>query len=146
MSFSPRKARTALYLSGGLDEYNDLLARLGQYKTGKGCLYLRRVDDVDREVLREIVVRSQRLARPVTVAADPSAVGSPGRRRLASNQASCEVELCFQHVAALGAVQLPRRQGTVLANHLRAGKAASMRVRTSSSSSGSTANDVRSRS
>lgn len=70
-SLSPRAARTGLRLGGGLDEYNDLRARLGQYTTGKGCLYLRRVDAVDREVLREIV------GAVVTLMA---AVVLPGRR------------------------------------------------------------------
>ena len=62
VGFSPRKSRTAVYLTGALERYDDLLARLGPHTTGKGCLYVKRVDDVDREVLREMVVRSQRLA------------------------------------------------------------------------------------
>src|SRR5262245_23870110 len=55
VSFSPRKAQTVLYLTGGLDHYQDLLARLGPYQTGKGCLYLERVDQADADALREIV-------------------------------------------------------------------------------------------
>jgi len=58
IGFSPRKANTAIYLSGGLDIYADLLARLGQHKTGGGCLYLRSVGDVDSAVLEELFTRS----------------------------------------------------------------------------------------
>ncbi|MEU0560606.1 DUF1801 domain-containing protein [Dactylosporangium sp. NPDC006015] len=58
VSFSPRKAQTVLYLTGGVDAYQDLLGRLGPHTTGKGCLYIKRVDAVDDAVLREIVGRS----------------------------------------------------------------------------------------
>ena len=47
IGFSPRKASTTLYLSGGVELYADLLERLGKHSTGKGCLYLKRLSDVD---------------------------------------------------------------------------------------------------
>lgn len=53
-AFSPRKAALTLYL-GGLDAKADLLDRLGKYKTGKGCLYVKRLADVDMTVLKELV-------------------------------------------------------------------------------------------
>ena len=62
VSFSPRTAQTALYLTGALSEYEDVLSRLGAHQTGKGCLYLKRVDDADLAVLREIIARSYRAA------------------------------------------------------------------------------------
>jgi hypothetical protein len=62
VSFSPRKAQTVLYLTGGLAKYADLLPRLGQHQTGKGCLYLKRVDQADAAILREIAARSYRFA------------------------------------------------------------------------------------
>jgi hypothetical protein len=65
VGFSPRKAGTTLYLAGGLDEYADLLADLGRHTTGKGCLYLKRLDGVDVAVLRSIVARSVALARTI---------------------------------------------------------------------------------
>ena len=65
VSFSPRKAQTVLYLTGALDGYEELLARLGQYQGGKGCLYLKRVDQADTEALRGIVARSYRTATEV---------------------------------------------------------------------------------
>ena len=58
IGFSPRKASTTLYLSGGVELYADLLERLGKHSTGKGCLYLKRLSDVDRDVLVEVLKRS----------------------------------------------------------------------------------------
>jgi hypothetical protein len=64
VGFSPRKANLVLYLVGGIaDRYPQLLERLGPHKTGSGCLYLKRLDDVDREVLRELVERAVRVHR-----------------------------------------------------------------------------------
>ena len=54
IGFSPRKASTTLYLSGGVDHYADLFARLGKHTTGKGCLYLKRVSDIDISVLEDM--------------------------------------------------------------------------------------------
>lgn len=62
VGFSPRKAQTVLYLTGQVDDYADLLGRIGPHKTGKGCLYLKRVDQNDQAVLREIIVRSYQAA------------------------------------------------------------------------------------
>jgi len=62
IGFAPRKAQTVLYLTGGLGEFEDLLARLGPHATGKGCLYLKRVDQADQPALRDIVNRSYRTA------------------------------------------------------------------------------------
>ena len=57
-AFSPRKDSLTLYIMSGFDELADLMARLGKYKTGKGCLYIKRLSDVDMGVLRELVERS----------------------------------------------------------------------------------------
>jgi hypothetical protein len=62
VSFSPRKAQTVLYLTGGLDKYEDLLARLGPHQAGGGCLYLKRADQADAQALRDIVARAYRTA------------------------------------------------------------------------------------
>jgi hypothetical protein len=56
--FSPRKADLTIYLLPGLDRLRPQLARLGKHKSGKGCLYLRRLADVDLIVLRELIVES----------------------------------------------------------------------------------------
>lgn len=62
IGFAPRKAQTALYLTGYLESYEDLLARLGPHTHGKGCLYVKRVDQADQQALREIVARSYETA------------------------------------------------------------------------------------
>jgi hypothetical protein len=56
--FSPRKRNLTLYIMSGFDEYDELMGRLGKYKTGKSCLYINRLEDVDLEVLRELVEQS----------------------------------------------------------------------------------------
>ena len=58
IGFSPRVASTTLYLSGGVDHYADLFEKLGKHTTGKGCLYLKRLSDVDRGVLTQVIARS----------------------------------------------------------------------------------------
>ncbi|MBA2530771.1 MAG: DUF1801 domain-containing protein [Nocardioidaceae bacterium] len=58
IGFSPRKAATTVYLMDGFDDHGDLLARLGPHSTGKSCLYLERLDDIDPSVLEELVRRS----------------------------------------------------------------------------------------
>jgi len=56
--FSPRKQNLTLYLTYGVEQHADLLARLGKHSVGKGCLYLKRLDDVDLAALRELVQRA----------------------------------------------------------------------------------------
>ena len=64
--FSPRKANLVVYLVGGFeDRYPKLLDELGPHKTGKACLYLKRLRDVDLDVLRQLVERSMRVGRGV---------------------------------------------------------------------------------
>ncbi|MEU1842417.1 DUF1801 domain-containing protein [Micromonospora sediminicola] len=66
VGFSPRKQQLVVYLVGGFEErYPSVLARLGPHKTGKGCLYLKRLDDVDESALRELVDRTVRVHRGV---------------------------------------------------------------------------------
>lgn len=55
---SPRKRNLTLYLMGGLDGNIDLLGKLGKHATGKGCLYIKKLDDVDVKVLKELITRS----------------------------------------------------------------------------------------
>lgn len=56
--FSPRKQNLTLYIMSGFDEYDNLISRLGKYKTGKSCLYIKKIDDVDQDVLQELVKKS----------------------------------------------------------------------------------------
>jgi hypothetical protein len=54
--FSPRKQNLTLYLMGRFD--SETLKKLGNYKTGKGCLYINKLEDVDTKVLKELVSKS----------------------------------------------------------------------------------------
>ena len=56
--FSPRKQNLTLYIMAGFDEYDDLMARLGKFKTGKSCLYINKLEDIDQDVLKELVEKS----------------------------------------------------------------------------------------
>lgn len=56
--FSPRKQALTLYLMLGHADYSDLLSRLGKYKTGMGCLYINRLEDVDHAVLEDLIKKS----------------------------------------------------------------------------------------
>lgn len=63
VGFAPRKQNLTLYLMSGLGSQHDLLERLGKHSTGKGCLYVKRLADVDETVLREMIERSVQQAR-----------------------------------------------------------------------------------
>ena len=56
--FSPRKQDLTLYIVNGVERYPALLKKLGKHKIGRSCLYLKRLSDVDVDVLRELVERS----------------------------------------------------------------------------------------
>ena len=62
IAFSPRKAATVLYLSG-LSSLETLLAKLGKHSTGKGCLYIKKVADVNPNVLQSLIEQSVSNAR-----------------------------------------------------------------------------------
>ena len=53
--FSPRKANLALYVGAGREENAEILARLGKHKTGKSCLYVNKLADIDLDVLEELI-------------------------------------------------------------------------------------------
>jgi Domain of unknown function (DU1801) len=62
--FAVRKNNLVVYLVGGFEErYGSLLEKLGPHKSGKSCLYLKRLDDVDLDVLRELIRRSIQVQR-----------------------------------------------------------------------------------
>jgi hypothetical protein len=56
--FSPRKAATVVYGMTGFHESEALLARLGKHTTGGGCLYIKKLADVDQNVLQALVLKS----------------------------------------------------------------------------------------
>ncbi|MDQ7026714.1 MAG: DUF1801 domain-containing protein [Anaerolineae bacterium] len=58
VGFSPRKQAITLYNLTNAENSDNLLSKLGKYKTGKGCLYIKKTEDVDMDVLRELVQQS----------------------------------------------------------------------------------------
>ena len=56
--FSPRKANITLYITDCFDRYGALMERLGKYKTGKSCLYIKKLTDIDTGVLQELITLS----------------------------------------------------------------------------------------
>jgi Domain of unknown function (DU1801) len=58
VGFAPRKAALTLYLMGGLKAHASLLKQLGAHKVGGGCLYIRRLADVDTKVLSRLIAKS----------------------------------------------------------------------------------------
>ncbi len=56
--FAPRKQALTLYIMTGFSRYASILERLGRYKTGKSCLYIKKLEDIDRSVLRELIQAS----------------------------------------------------------------------------------------
>lgn len=58
VGFSPRKRALTIYVMPGFSDYDDLLERLGKHTTGKSCLYVKRLSDIDLGALRELLERS----------------------------------------------------------------------------------------
>jgi len=58
-SFSPRKTSLSLYIMAGFDNYGPLMEKLGKHKTGKSCLYVNKLEDIDLEVLKTLIAESK---------------------------------------------------------------------------------------
>jgi hypothetical protein len=56
--FSPRKQNMSLYIMPGFERYDELMEKLGKHKTGKSCLYINKLEDVDIEILKELITAS----------------------------------------------------------------------------------------
>ena len=69
-AFSPRKNDLTVYLMPGFEAQSELLARLGKHKTGKVCLYLKRLADVDLAVLQALIDRSVAAMAPMRITKD----------------------------------------------------------------------------
>ncbi len=63
IGFSPRKQNFALYLMTGLASYEEEFKKLGKYKTGKGCLYINKLTDVDSSVLKKVLKKAVQLTK-----------------------------------------------------------------------------------
>ncbi len=60
---SPRKQALTVYIMQGFSAYEDLMAKLGKYKTGKSCLYIKKLEDVDMKVLEKLARESMKWIR-----------------------------------------------------------------------------------
>ena len=58
IAFSPRKQNLTLYLMTGANKEEEILSRIGKYKTGKSCFYINKLADVDKNVLKELMQTS----------------------------------------------------------------------------------------
>ena len=56
--FAPRKGNLTLYIMSGFSKYAELLAKLGKHKTGNSCLHIKKTEDVNLDVLREMIEKS----------------------------------------------------------------------------------------
>ena len=56
--FSPRKHNLTLYMMGGFNQFPNLMEQLGKHSTGKGCLYINRLEDVDVRILKKLISQS----------------------------------------------------------------------------------------
>lgn len=63
VGFSPRKQNLTLYIMAGFDRYDDLLKKLGKFTTGKSCLYIKKLADIDKKVLKELVTESVKVMK-----------------------------------------------------------------------------------
>ena len=63
VGYSPRKQALSVYIMAGFSKYGSLMARLGKYKTGKSCLYIKRLSDIDEEILQRLINESVKYMR-----------------------------------------------------------------------------------
>ena len=63
LGFSARKGEISLYGVGALPERRELLSKMGKHKTGKSCIYIRSMNDIDTEVLEQLVEKAVALSR-----------------------------------------------------------------------------------
>ena len=63
VGFSPRKQNLVVYIMPGFREFSGLMKKLGKYRTGKSCLYLNKLEDVDEKVLQKLISDSVKLMR-----------------------------------------------------------------------------------
>lgn len=61
IGFSPRKGAHTLYLMLGLGDFDVELQKLGKHTTGKGCLYIKKLKDIDLDILRQMIEKSYKL-------------------------------------------------------------------------------------
>ncbi|MDH3416848.1 MAG: DUF1801 domain-containing protein [Gammaproteobacteria bacterium] len=63
VGFSPRKQNLVVYIMPGFKDFAALMKKLGKYKTGKSCLYINKLEDIDESILEKLIDRSVKLMR-----------------------------------------------------------------------------------
>jgi hypothetical protein len=63
VGFSPRKQNLVVYIMPGFKDFSVLMKKLGKYKTGKSCLYIKKLEDVDEDILEKLIDRSVKVMR-----------------------------------------------------------------------------------
>lgn len=58
IGFSPRKGKITIYLSYGFESNIDLMSKLGKHKTAKACLYIKKIEDIDQTILKELMIET----------------------------------------------------------------------------------------
>lgn len=58
VGFSPRKNALTFYVMAGFPRLDELMSKLGKYKTGKSCLYIKKLEDIDESILKELIKES----------------------------------------------------------------------------------------
>ena len=56
--FSPRVQSLTLYIMTGFSKYDELLSKIGKYKTGKACFYINKIEDINLDVLKQLISES----------------------------------------------------------------------------------------
>lgn len=57
VGYAPRRQNLSIYIIAGFERYPDLMEKLGKYKTGKSCLYVNKLEDIDMNILSELIRR-----------------------------------------------------------------------------------------
>ena len=61
--YSPRKQALTIYVIAGFEKFPELMKKLGKYKTGRSCLYVKRLSDIDEKILRQLIRKSVQYLR-----------------------------------------------------------------------------------
>jgi hypothetical protein len=63
VAFSPRKQNITVYIMSGIDQHGSLLKKLGKHSSAKACLYIKRLSNVDKKVLKELITESVKVMK-----------------------------------------------------------------------------------
>lgn len=110
IGFSPRKASITIYIYEGFNNHGDLLAKLGKHTTSMGCLYIKKLSDVDTGVLRELVARSYKhikSERPKAATVDEYEAQVPGNAREKFKELRALVQKTIPHASEVISYAIP---------------------------------------